>query len=72
MSMHRRLQQAGRAGEITQEELKRRRGLVYAAVTPRELWKASGHQAGSPERSDKASCGARSACSWPSSSSPPS
>ena len=50
----RRLQQAYRAGEITQEELKRRRGLVYAAVTPRELWKASGHRAGSPERSDKA------------------
>jgi hypothetical protein len=50
----RRLQQAYRAGEITQEELKRRRGLVYAAMTPRELWKASGHRAGSPERSDKA------------------
>ena len=50
----RRLQQAYRAGEITQEELKRRLGLVYAAVTPRELWKASGHRAGSPERSDKA------------------
>jgi hypothetical protein len=50
----RRLQQAYRAGEITQEELKRRRGLVYAAVTPRELWKASGHRAGSPERADKA------------------
>jgi hypothetical protein len=30
----RRLQQAYRAGEIAQEELKRRRGLVYAAVTP--------------------------------------
>ena len=50
----RRLQQAYRAGEITQEELKRRRGLVNAAATPRELWKASGHRAGSPERSDKA------------------
>jgi DUF1707 SHOCT-like domain len=48
------LQQAYAAGEIDQEELKRRRGKVYAAVTPRELWKASGHRAGSRERADKA------------------
>jgi hypothetical protein len=48
------LQQAYAAGEIDREELKRRRGKVYAAVTPRELWKASGHRAGSPERADKA------------------
>ena len=27
---------------------------MYAAVTPRELWKASGHRAGSRERADKA------------------
>jgi hypothetical protein len=48
------LQKAYEAGEIDQEELKRRRGRVYAAVTPRELWKATGHRAGSRERSDKA------------------
>jgi hypothetical protein len=48
------LQQAYSAGEIDQEELKRRLGRVYAAVTPRELWKATGHRAGSRERSDKA------------------
>ena len=48
------LQQAYAAGEIDQEELKRRLGRVYAAVTPRELWKATGHRAGSPERADKA------------------
>jgi hypothetical protein len=48
------LRQAYEAGEMDKEELKRRRGLVYAAVTPRDLWKASGHRAGSPERSDKA------------------
>jgi hypothetical protein len=36
------------------EELKVRRGKVYAAITPRELWKASGHRAGSRERADKA------------------
>jgi hypothetical protein len=48
------LQRAYQAGEMDREELKRRRGLVYAAVTPRDLWKASGHRAGSPERSDKA------------------
>ena len=48
------LQQAYEAGEIDHEELKRRRGRVYAAVTPRELWKATGHRAGSRERADKA------------------
>ena len=48
------LQQAYEAGEFDKEELKRRRGKVYAAVTPRDLWKASGHRIGSPERADKA------------------
>ena len=48
------LQRAYQAGEIDREELKRRRGKVYAAVTPRELWKATGHRAGSRERADKA------------------
>jgi hypothetical protein len=48
------LQQAFAAGELDAEELKVRRGKVYAAVTPRELWKASGHRAGSRERADKA------------------
>ena len=48
------LQRAYEAGEFDREELKRRRGKVYAAVTPRDLWKASGHLAGSRERSDKA------------------
>jgi Domain of unknown function (DUF1707) len=48
------LQQALAAGEIDQDEFRRRRGKAYAAVTPRELWKASGHRAGSRERADKA------------------
>jgi hypothetical protein len=48
------LQQAFAAGELDAEELKVRRGKVYASVTPRELWKASGHRAGSRERADKA------------------
>ena len=48
------LQQAYAAGEMDEEELKRRRGRVYAAVTPRELWKATGHRAGSRGRADKA------------------
>jgi Domain of unknown function (DUF1707) len=48
------LHQAYAAGEIDREELKRRLGRVYAAVTPRELWKATGHRAGSRERADKA------------------
>jgi hypothetical protein len=47
------LQQAYAAGEMDKEELKRRRGRVYAAVTPRELWKATGHRAGSRARADK-------------------
>jgi len=48
------LQRAYEAGEFDKEELKRRRGKVYAAVTPRDLWKASGHRIGSRERADKA------------------
>jgi anti-sigma-K factor RskA len=48
------LRQAYEAGEMDQEEFRRRRGRIYAAVTPRELWKASGHRAGSRERADKA------------------
>jgi uncharacterized membrane protein len=48
------LQQALAAGEIDQAEFNRRRAKAYAAVTPRELWKATGHRAGSPERADKA------------------
>ena len=48
------LQQAFAAGELDADELKVRLGKVYAAVTPRELWKASGHRAGSRERADKA------------------
>ena len=48
------LQQAYAVGEMDEEELRRRRGRVYAAVTPRELWKATGHRAGSRARADKA------------------
>jgi hypothetical protein len=47
------LQQALATGEIDEAEFKRRRGKAYAAVTPRELWKATGHRIGSPERADK-------------------
>jgi hypothetical protein len=48
------LQRALAAGEIDREEYRRRLGRAYAAVTPRELWKATGHRTGSPERADKA------------------
>jgi hypothetical protein len=51
---HRRLQQALAAEELDEAEYKRRLGRVYQAVTPRELWKASGHRAGSRRRSDRA------------------
>ena len=50
----RRLQQALAAGELDEAEYKRRLGRVYQAVTPRELWKASGHRVGSRRRSDRA------------------
>jgi hypothetical protein len=48
------LGEAYAAGELDAAEYKRRLGRVYAAVTPRDLWKASGHRAGSRERADKA------------------
>jgi hypothetical protein len=48
------LQRLLAAGELDEAEFRRRRGRVYAAVTPRELWKATGHRAGSPQRADKA------------------
>ena len=51
---HRKLQQALAAGELDEAEYKSRLGRVYQAVTPRDLWKASGHRAGSPKRSDRA------------------
>jgi hypothetical protein len=50
---HRLLQKALAAGELDQDEYQRRLGRVYQAVTPRELWKASGRRAGSRQRSDK-------------------
>ncbi|HZD38864.1 MAG TPA: DUF1707 domain-containing protein [Actinomycetes bacterium] len=46
------LNQAFEAGEIDRGELQRRLARVHRAVTPRELWKASGHRAGSRKRSD--------------------
>lgn len=51
---HRLLQQALAAGELDEAEYKRRLGRVYQAVTPRDLWKATGHRAGSRRRSDRA------------------
>jgi hypothetical protein len=48
------LQEAFAAGEPDEAEYRRRRGRVYAAVTPRDLWKATGHRLGSRERADKA------------------
>jgi hypothetical protein len=50
---HRLLREALAAGQLDEAEYKRRLGRVYQAVTPRELWKASGHRVGSPARSDK-------------------
>jgi Domain of unknown function (DUF1707) len=46
------LRAAYAAGELDEAELKRRLGRVYGAVTPRDLWKASGGRVGSRRRSD--------------------
>src|SRR6266536_1239221 len=46
------LHEAFEAGELDREELRRRLGRVHRAVTPRDLWKATGHRAGSRRRSD--------------------
>ena len=51
---HRLLQKALAAGELDEADYKRRLGRVYQAVTPRDLWKATGHRAGSRRRSDRA------------------
>jgi len=41
-----------RGGGIDEPEYLRRRDRVYQAVTPRDLWKATGGRAGSRRRSD--------------------
>jgi len=46
------LQAALRDGDLDEREYLRRRDRVYQAVTPRDLWKASGGRAGSKRRSD--------------------
>lgn len=48
----RRLRLAVEAGQLSQDEYRRRCQRVYQAVTPRDLWKASGGRSGSPRRSD--------------------
>ena len=47
------LRAAWEAGELDAAECSHRMGLVCRAVTPRDLWKASGHRAGSPRRSNR-------------------
>ncbi|HEX8927623.1 MAG TPA: DUF1707 domain-containing protein [Actinomycetota bacterium] len=46
------LREALDAGAMSREEFDRRLGRVHRAVTPRDLWKATGHRAGSRRRSD--------------------
>jgi hypothetical protein len=46
------LEAARRTGELDEREYLRRRNRVYQAVTPRDLWKASGGRVGAPKRSD--------------------
>jgi Domain of unknown function (DUF1707) len=46
------LREAVDSGALSREEFNRRLGRVHRAVTPRDLWKATGHRAGSRRRSD--------------------
>jgi uncharacterized membrane protein len=46
------LREALDSGAMSREEFDRRLGRVHRAVTPRDLWKATGHRAGSRRRSD--------------------
>jgi hypothetical protein len=46
------LQAAWRTGDLSERDYLRRRDRVYQAVTPRDLWRASGGRAGAPGRSD--------------------
>lgn len=46
------LREAVDSGAMNRDEFDRRMARVHRAVTPRDLWKASGHRAGSKRRSD--------------------
>ena len=46
------LREAVDSGAMSHDEFNRRMARVHRAVTPRDLWKASGHRAGSKRRSD--------------------
>jgi Domain of unknown function (DUF1707) len=46
------LREALDSGAMNREEFNRRLGRVHRAVTPRDLWKATGHRAGSRRRAD--------------------
>jgi hypothetical protein len=48
---------AVRTGELSEGEYHHAIGLVRRAVTPRDLWKATGGRAGSPKRADRAELG---------------
>lgn len=48
-----RLREAEQTGAMTPDEVTRRTAAVWKAVTPRDLWRATGGLAGSPERADK-------------------
>jgi hypothetical protein len=46
------LREAVDSGAMSRDEFNRRMARVQRAVTPRDLWKATGHRAGSKRRSD--------------------
>jgi hypothetical protein len=46
------LREAGGTGAMSPDEVARRSADVWKAVTPRDLWRATGGLAGSPKRAD--------------------
>jgi hypothetical protein len=46
------LREAVDSGAMSRDEFNRRMARIHRAVTPRDLWKATGHRAGSRRRSD--------------------
>jgi hypothetical protein len=65
------LHQAYAAGQMDEEELKRRRGRVYAAVTHATSGRRAATGPGRADGPTRPTSGARCGSSWPSWSSPP-
>lgn len=47
------LRASAAAGELRADDAAKREAAVWQAVTPRDLWRATGGRAGSPRRADR-------------------